>query len=62
MPAWLQVISHINPLTYEADALRALMIVGGASAYGIGLDVGILLVATTFLIMLAARLYPSVVV
>jgi ABC-type branched-subunit amino acid transport system ATPase component len=62
MPTWLQVISHINPLTYEVDALRALMIVGGASAYGIGFDVGILLVATTLLIMLAARLYPSVVV
>ena len=62
MPAWLQVISHINLLTYEVDALRALMIVGGASAYGIGFDLGILLVATTLLIMLAARLYPSVVV
>jgi ABC-2 type transport system permease protein len=62
MPAWLQVISHINPLTYEVDALRALMIVGGASAYGIGLDLGILLAATTLLIMLAAWLYPSVVV
>lgn len=62
MPNWLQVISHINPLTYEVDALRALMIVGGASAYGIGLDLGILLAATTLLIMLAAWLYPSVVV
>ena len=62
MPDWLQVISHINPLTYEVDALRALMIMGGASAYGIGLDLGILLAATTLLIMLAARLYPRVVI
>ncbi len=62
MPGWLQVISHGNPLTYEVDALRALMIVGGVSTYGIGLDLGILLVATTLLIMLAARLYPRVVV
>ena len=62
MPDWLQVISHINPLTYEVDELRALMIVGGASAYGIGLDLGILLAATTLLIMLAARLYPRVVI
>ena len=23
MPAWLQVIARINPLTYEVDALRA---------------------------------------
>jgi ABC-2 type transport system permease protein len=62
MPDWLQVISHINPLTYEVDALRALMIVGGASAYGIGLDLGILLAATTLLVILAARLYPRVVI
>ena len=62
MPDWLQVISHANPLTYEVDALRALMVVGGASAYGIGLDLGILLAATTLLVILGARLYPSVVI
>jgi ABC-2 type transport system permease protein len=62
MPDWLQVISHANPLTYEVDALRALMVVGGASAYGIGLDLGILLAATTLLVILAARLYPRVVI
>jgi ABC-2 type transport system permease protein len=62
MPNWLQVLSHANPLTYEVDALRALMLIGGVSAYGVGLDLGILLAATTLLIMLAAQLYPSVVV
>jgi ABC-2 type transport system permease protein len=31
MPTWLQVISRINPLTYEVDALRALMLVHGTS-------------------------------
>ena len=62
MPDWLQVISHANPLTYEVDALRALMVMGGASTYGIGLDLGILLAATTLLVMLAARLYPRVVI
>src|SRR4029077_19351466 len=36
MPDWLQAISRINPLTYEVDALRALMLVGGASSYGLG--------------------------
>jgi ABC-2 type transport system permease protein len=29
IPAWLQVISHLNSLTYEVDALRALMLQGG---------------------------------
>jgi ABC-2 type transport system permease protein len=26
MPAWLRVLSHVNPLSYEVDALRALLI------------------------------------
>ncbi len=62
MPAWLQFISHINPLTYEVDALRAMMLLGGTSAYGIGLDLGILLVATSIFVWIGAVMYPRVVV
>ncbi len=62
MPPWLQIVSHINPLTYEVDALRALMLAGGASQYGIGLDMGIMLVAMAILVVIGARLYPNVVV
>ncbi len=62
MPTWLQVISHVNPLTYEVDALRAMMLAGGSSAYGLGLDIGILTVALAILVTTAARLYPNVVV
>jgi ABC-2 type transport system permease protein len=29
MPGWLQVISKINPLSYEVDALRGLLIGAG---------------------------------
>ncbi|MDD5609596.1 MAG: ABC transporter permease, partial [Ignavibacterium sp.] len=36
MPEWLKALAHINPLTYEVDALRAFMINGGQSVYGIG--------------------------
>jgi ABC-2 type transport system permease protein len=61
MPSWLQVIAHVNPLTYEVDALRALMLEGGTSAYGLGLDFVVLLGATTVLVLLGARLYPSIV-
>jgi ABC-2 type transport system permease protein len=60
MPTWLQVISHANPLTYEVDALRALMLAGGTSTYGLGLDLGILLAATTLLVIIGGRLYPNV--
>jgi len=38
MPSWLRVLSHLNPLTYEVDALRALMLVNGTSIYGVGLE------------------------
>ena len=60
MPGWLKVISYINPLTYEVDALRALMLAGGTSQYGIGLDLSILILATTILVVIGARLYPRV--
>ncbi len=61
MPVWLQVISHINPLTYEVDALRALMVDRATSAYGIAPDLGIMVVATAILVLLGGWLYPRVV-
>jgi ABC-2 type transport system permease protein len=57
MPGWLQAIAQINPLSYQVDLLRALML-GQASASGVALDFGVLLVATTVLILIGARLYP----
>ncbi len=62
MPPWLQVLSQVNPLTYQVDALRSLMVVGGASAYGLGLDFLVLLATTTALVVVGARLYPRLVV
>jgi ABC-2 type transport system permease protein len=61
MPAWLQIISQANPLTYEVDALRALMLNGGTSFYGLPLDFAVLLAATVLFVVLAGRLYPNVV-
>ena len=60
MPGWLQVISRVNPLTYEVDALRALMLAGGSSSTGIGLDFGVLLIATALFTFIGARLYPTI--
>jgi ABC-2 type transport system permease protein len=62
IPTWLQVISRINPLTYEGDALRALMLADGASVYGVRLDFLVLILATTVLIYIASKAYPNVVV
>jgi ABC-2 type transport system permease protein len=61
MPTWLQIISHLNPLTYEVDALRGLMLAGGQSTYGFAIDFVILTLATSVLVIIGSILYPRVV-
>jgi len=61
MPSWLRAVSRFNPLTYQVDALRTLMIMGGASSFGIARDFLMLLVAFVVLIAVATKLYPSIV-
>jgi len=58
MPRWLQVISSINPLTYQVDGLRALMLTGGATSYGLIPDALVLAATTAALVTIAARMYP----
>jgi ABC-2 type transport system permease protein len=60
MPLWLQVVAHANPLTYEVDALRALMLTGGVSAFGLGADFSILLAAVAIMVIIGGKLYPRV--
>lgn len=62
MPGWLKVISQINPLSYQVDALRALMLQDGVSNFGLAVDFSVLLVSTVVLVMIGARLYPRVVI
>jgi ABC-2 type transport system permease protein len=62
MPSWLQVISQINPLTYEVDALRTLMLIDGPTVYGVPFDILFLLVAIVINVAIAAKLYPRVVI
>jgi ABC-2 type transport system permease protein len=57
MPAWLRAVARVNPLTYEVDALRALMIQGVPSVFGIATDFAVLTVVFAVLLALAARLY-----
>ncbi|MGD0819425.1 MAG: hypothetical protein ABSA71_01615 [Desulfomonilia bacterium] len=49
-------------MTYEVDALRALMVSGAVSAYGVGTDVVILLISITLLVGIGAWMYPKVVI
>jgi ABC-2 type transport system permease protein len=60
MPDWLKLLAHINPLTYEVDALRALMLVGGTSMYGIPFDFAALISSLIVLVVIGARIYPTV--
>jgi ABC-2 type transport system permease protein len=60
MPDWLKVLALINPLTYAVDGLRALMPAGGTSSYGVGTDLGVLILVSAALIALGSRLYPQV--
>jgi ABC-2 type transport system permease protein len=61
MPSWLRTFSRVNPLSYQVDALRRLMIVGGTSAFGLSMDFGVLLIAFIVLIAIASRLYPKII-
>ncbi|MBE3576215.1 MAG: ABC transporter permease [Limnochordales bacterium] len=61
MPQWLRFISHINPLTYQVDALRALMVEGGRAAVGLGIDFAVQALVLLILLRIAARLYPNAV-
>ncbi len=62
MPTWLQVVSRVNPLTYEVDALRGLMLANGQMTYGFGVDLLVLTVATAVLVIIGSLLYPRVAI
>lgn len=62
MPEWLQVIARINPLSYEVDALRTLMLANGTSTFGLALDFGVLIAVSTLMVWIGARLYPKVII
>ncbi|MGW1564525.1 ABC transporter permease [Streptomyces sp. NPDC002144] len=53
MPGWLQAVSKVNPLSYEVDALRGLLI--GVHAH-VALDFGVLLGAAALGITAASSL------
>lgn len=55
MPSWLQWISAVNPLRYEIDALRG-MLIGTQS--DLALDFAVLMVACALGIVTSARLIP----
>lgn len=61
MPGWLRAVARFNPLTYQVDALRTLMVQGGQTLFGLPKDVAVQVAVLVALVLLTARLYPNVV-
>lgn len=60
MPDWIRHLSLINPLSYQIDALRALMITGSTSFFGLTADflvIGVLFIA---IVAIATRFFPKI--
>jgi ABC-2 type transport system permease protein len=58
MPGWLKTIAAVNPLTYEVDGLRAMMLENSVSVLGLGIDIIALLAFFSVFVIFATRLYP----
>lgn len=61
MPNWLQVLSTLNPLTYQVNALRSFMITGHSSTGNLLVDFSVSLVTFAVLIAIAAKVYPKII-
>lgn len=62
MPGWLKVVARVNPLTYQIDGLRALLLQGTQLAHiGLSTDFAVLMLTLVLLIAVSARLYPQIV-
>jgi ABC-2 type transport system permease protein len=62
MPAWLRVVARINPLSYQVDLLRGLMVQGGHSVFGFGTDIAVQVLWLGAFIAIATKLYPRIVI
>lgn len=60
MPKWLKAISAINPLTYQVDALRSLMIYGQTSNFGLATDFAVSIGVFLLFSLIATKLYPKI--
>lgn len=60
MPAWLQAIAGVNPLTYLVDALRSLMLAGDLNVTHVGLDILVLFGVMVVMIWIGSVMYPKV--
>lgn len=60
MPKWILVLSLINPLTYQVDALRYLMITGEVCTFGLFTDFAVCIGAFIAVVLIAVPIYPKI--
>jgi len=60
MPAWLQVVAYLNPLSYMVDGLRGLLVSGSLAS--LPADMAILVGVTAVISIISAYMYPKVVI
>lgn len=60
MPGWIKVLSIMNPLTYQVDALRYLMIAGEVSHFGLVTDFAIGIGFFCAMVAIAVPTYPKI--
>jgi ABC-2 type transport system permease protein len=56
MPRWLRTAADANPLTYEVEIMRRLLL--GVGPNRLFVDTIVLMAATVVAVALASRLYP----
>jgi ABC-2 type transport system permease protein len=60
MPGWLHVVARINPLTYEVQGLRQMLL--GVGGHGeVLLDFGVVLGFLVLMVAGATRAYPRAI-
>jgi len=60
MPAWLRVVAHANPLTYEVHGMRQLLL--GVSTGGwLWLDFTVMISFLVVMAVVAAKTYPRAI-
>jgi ABC-2 type transport system permease protein len=62
MPGWLQGFARVNPLSYQVDALRGLMLSSGHSVFGYPTDFAVLVGTLIVLAVIASKLLPRIVI
>jgi ABC-2 type transport system permease protein len=56
MPGWMQAVARVNPLTYQVEALRRMLV--GVGPDRLVVDALVLVSVTAVLVAVAARTYP----